>query len=107
MFCSDQYVLDPFPLQNTLAGPLAGAENGIPYEFTIASQKETGGGYPSAVSVVSASGNPVAADLVENGNNFTVKFTPAENGEFVANVTFTVTASLKVSVANMGMSLQF
>lgn len=92
---------NPFPLQNTLASPLAGAENGIPYEFTIASQKEVGGGFPCAVSVVSPSGGEAAAELVDSGNNFTVKFTPTEDGEFVAHVTFTVTSSLKVSVAAM------
>lgn len=92
---------NPFPLQNTLAQPLGGAENGIPFEFTIASQKESGGGYPSAVSVATSTGAQVPAELVENGNNFTVKFTPSEDGDFVANVTFTVTATLKVSVASM------
>lgn len=102
LFHSSNGVPDPFPLQNTLASPLAGAENGIPYEFTIASQKEVGGGFPCAVSVVSPSGGEAAAELVDSGNNFTVKFTPTEDGEFVAHVTFTVTSSLKVSVAAMG-----
>lgn len=101
------YTLDPFPLQNTLAQPLVCAENGIPYEFTIASQKENGGGFPSAVSVLSSSGAQVPAELEENGNNYTVKFTPTEDGEFVAQVTFTVTASLKLNVATMGTDFSF
>jgi len=97
------FVVDanPFPLQNTLAAPLAIAENGIPYEFTIVSQKDNGGGYPCGVSVSTPSGGSTESELVEAGPNYTVRFTPTDDGEFVAHVTFTVTATVKVNVAAM------
>eukprot|EP01126_Amoeba_proteus_P016101 TRINITY_DN1738_c0_g1_i5.p1 TRINITY_DN1738_c0_g1~~TRINITY_DN1738_c0_g1_i5.p1 ORF type:complete len:607 (+),score=135.06 TRINITY_DN1738_c0_g1_i5:1268-3088(+) len=89
-----------FPLQNSLASPLITGECGIPYDFSIVSGKENGG-RPSEVSVVGPDGEPIESSLIEEGSTYRVSFTPNQDGQLTANVTFTVTSSVTVSVAAM------
>eukprot|EP01126_Amoeba_proteus_P046704 TRINITY_DN528_c0_g1_i13.p1 TRINITY_DN528_c0_g1~~TRINITY_DN528_c0_g1_i13.p1 ORF type:complete len:506 (+),score=99.57 TRINITY_DN528_c0_g1_i13:72-1520(+) len=91
----------PFPLQNSLGVPLVVGECGIPYDFSIVPNNKEAGGYPSEVTVVSPDGQSIHSSLVQEGPNHRVSFIPNQDGEFTANVTFTITKSVTVSVAAM------
>jgi len=90
----------PFPVGASIEN-LPVAEQAIPYNFKVQTKKDQGGGFPSGVRVVGASGQQLDSKLTEQGHDYDIAFTPDGEGEVEVFVTFTVTASVKVSVCAM------
>jgi hypothetical protein len=88
---------NPFPAlclpQNVTSG-----EIGIESSFSILCHPEEGGGYPIGVAVKGPSSTSDAIlDKIED-KSYRVHFTPNEQGEHVATVTFEITKQVHISV---------
>jgi len=90
----------PFPVGCSVDA-LPEAEHGIPYSFKILTEKDRGGGYPAKVHVKAPSGSELKSALVEDGHHYKVDFTPDAEGEVDVNVTFTVSAVVRVKAGAM------
>jgi filamin len=84
----------PDPVQCKCYGPgLEGGEAHVPATFTIEARNKKGdrinkGGHPFAVKVTDPFGQPLVADMVDNGDGtYAVTYNPTDPGEHVVEVT--------------------
>jgi len=91
----------PLPLLCAPGPGYKDAEACIPHNFLINTKKSAGGGWPIETTITDPDGTEVPCDLVQEGDAWSVSYTPPRDGEFTCKTTFQVVSTVRVVVGAM------